>query len=66
MSDIEHELMTETSTLHDEVARLTDLAARAITLAIAAQDTHEGGHDPWLDDALASLDAGGGGVPYAR
>lgn len=55
MSDAEHELLTETWELQDQVDHLKELAEHAVTVAIAAQDAHDGRHDPWLDEALASL-----------
>jgi hypothetical protein len=55
VSDVEHELLTETWDLRDQVAHLKALAEHAVTVAIETQDAHHGGHDPWLDEARASL-----------
>jgi hypothetical protein len=56
MSDAEHELLLENAERSAEIARLRDLATRALRAAIAAQDRADGGHEVWLADALRELD----------
>ncbi len=56
MTDIEHELVQENQRLRDRAARLADLAHRALIAAVEAQERAHGAHEPWLDDALASIE----------
>ncbi len=57
MSDIEHELVGELAELRARVESLTELARRAILAAVDAQELSSRAHEPWLDEALATLDA---------
>jgi hypothetical protein len=55
MSDSEHEYLVAHEALRMEVARLREVATRAIAAAIDAQETAAGRHDDWLDAALVDL-----------
>jgi hypothetical protein len=55
MSDIEHELLGEIERAEERAKRFADLARRALAAARDAQDT-AGGHERWIDDALAELE----------
>lgn len=55
MTDAEHEYVKENSALQEEVARLEEIAARALRAAIQAQEAAHGRHDDWLDAALRSV-----------
>jgi hypothetical protein len=59
MSDIEHELLIENDMLRAELARVRDIARRALAAAKDAQDAATGDHDPWLDQAARHLDLHG-------
>ena len=56
MTDAEHEYVKENSALQEEVARLKEIAARALRAAIDAQDAERGGHDDWMDSALHDVE----------
>ena len=55
MSDIEHELLGEIERAEERAQRFADLARRALVAARDAQDA-AGGHEAWIDDALAELE----------
>lgn len=55
MSDIEHEFVIENESLRGELARVREVARRALEAAKEAQDHATGSHDAWLDEALAKL-----------
>ena len=57
MSDAEHELVVENDLLRSEVARVREIALRALAAAKLAQEAGDGRHEPWLDDASADLDS---------
>jgi hypothetical protein len=59
VSDIEHELVIENETLRSELARVREIARRALHTAKDAQDADSGQHDPWIDDALRTVDLQG-------
>jgi hypothetical protein len=59
MSDIEHELLIENDMLRVELARVRDIARRALAVAKDAQDAATGDHDSWLDEAARHLDLQG-------
>ncbi len=55
MSDVEHEYVIENEALRAELARVREIAERALTAAKEAQDAAVGHHDAWLDEALQYL-----------
>ena len=56
MSDVEHEYVIENEALRAELATVREIAGRALTAAMEAQDAAVGHHDAWLDRALQDLD----------
>jgi hypothetical protein len=55
VSDIEHQLVLDVRALLARTRHVAELAQRAILAAQDAQDA-AGGHEPWLDDALAEVE----------
>jgi hypothetical protein len=56
MSDSEHEYLLAHESLRAEVARLREVARRALQAAVAAQDAATGRHDAWLDADLLEVE----------
>ena len=54
MTDAEHELISDVAELQELGRRLAEVARRALTALRAAQDA-DGGHEPWIDDALREV-----------
>ena len=62
MSDIEHQLVMDVRALVAHSRHLAEIAQRALVAARDAQDANGRGHDPWIDDALAEVQAALGGL----
>jgi hypothetical protein len=56
MSDLEHEMIVETSALSREAEWLSDVAERSLRAAIDAQELAIGRHDGWMDTALRRIE----------
>ena len=56
MSDLEHDIISETRALSSETAWLSDVADRALRAAIDAQELAIGRHGGWMDGALRRVE----------
>jgi hypothetical protein len=60
VTDVEHELLRQSTEQMAEIARLREVALRAARAAAAAQDRSDGSHEAWLDDLVQGLAAATG------
>jgi hypothetical protein len=56
MSDLEHDIISETRALSSEAEWLSDIAERSLHAAIDAQELAIGRHDGWMDTALRRIE----------
>jgi hypothetical protein len=56
MSDLEHDIISETRALSREAEWLSDVAMRSLRAAIDAQESAIGHHDGWMDRTLRRIE----------
>ena len=56
MSDLEHDIISETRALSREAEWLSDVAERSLRAAIEAQELAIGRHERWMDRALRRIE----------
>jgi hypothetical protein len=56
VSDLEHDIISETRALSREAKWLREVAERSLRAAIKAQELAVGRHDRWMDSALRQVE----------